>query len=181
MATSTPRRNHAPVSKRTRVTWLEHGALAGLAIAAILLFTSLAVEHWRRIPDVWYPAQVSKQSVEQSHLQAPALELPFDTSSPMATKAIEAAGHADDLAREIAGSAQRWQLRPWMAIQFGLDVIPLGVVSTLMVMMPGPVAGRWFLLGLVTATASAVLLFLCYEELWAAMRLRMRRRLGLGL
>lgn len=70
----------------------------------------------------------------------------------------------------LAGSTRRWQFRPWMVVLFGLDVIPLGIVSTILVVVQGVMVGSWCFLCLVTAAISLVLVFMAYDEVWACLR-----------
>jgi hypothetical protein len=67
----------------------------------------------------------------------------------------------------LAGSTRRWQYRPWMVLLFGLDVIPLGMVSAILVVMQGAVVGSWCFLCLVTALISLVLVALAFDEVWS--------------
>jgi hypothetical protein len=67
----------------------------------------------------------------------------------------------------MAGSTRRWQYRPWLVMIFGLDVIPLGLVSAILVFMQGAVVGAWCFLCLVTAVISLILIVLAYDEVWS--------------
>src|SRR5690606_820224 len=64
----------------------------------------------------------------------------------------------------LAGSTRRWLYRPWLVVLFGIDVIPLGAVSIILVILQGTVVGYWCFLCLVTALISLVLIFLAYDE-----------------
>jgi hypothetical protein len=70
----------------------------------------------------------------------------------------------------LAGSTRRWQYRPWIVILFGIDVIPLGVVSAILVAIQGAVLGQWCFLCLVTAAISLVLVYMAYDEVWASLK-----------
>src|SRR5690606_25470523 len=69
----------------------------------------------------------------------------------------------------LAGSTRRWQYRPWLVILFGIDVIPLGVVSVVLVVLQGTVVGSWCFLCLVTALISLILIYWAYDEVWSCL------------
>ena len=83
---------------------------------------------------------------------------------------LGALAYLGDAIYGLAGSTRRWQMRPWMTILFGLDVIPLGVVSIVLVVMQGTVVGAWCFLCLVTAVISVLLIALAWDEVWACIR-----------
>lgn len=90
--------------------------------------------------------------------------------------ALGALAYLGDAIFGLAGSTRRWQFRPWLVVLFGLDVIPLGIVSAVLVGMQGAVVGAWCFLCLVTAVISLVLVALAYDEVWAC--LAYLRRVG---
>lgn len=69
----------------------------------------------------------------------------------------------------LAGSTRRWQYRPWMVILFGIDVIPLGIVSVILVVLQGTVVGQWCFLCLVTAVISLILIYMAFDEVWSCL------------
>lgn len=83
--------------------------------------------------------------------------------------ALGAIAYLGDLIFGLAGSTRRWQYRPWMVLLFGLDVIPLGIVSAILVVLQGTVVGYWCFLCLVTAVMSLILVALAYDEVWSTL------------
>jgi uncharacterized membrane protein len=83
--------------------------------------------------------------------------------------ALGAIAYLGDALFGLAGSTRRWQYRPWMVILFGIDVIPLGIISAVLVVMQGAVVGAWCFLCLVTAAISLVLVLLAYDEVWTTL------------
>jgi hypothetical protein len=81
---------------------------------------------------------------------------------------LGALAYLGDLIFGLAGSTRRWQYRPWLVVLFGLDVIPLGLVSVLLVVLQGTVVGAWCFLCLVTAAISLLLIALAYDEVWSS-------------
>src|SRR5690606_11743658 len=80
----------------------------------------------------------------------------------------------------LAGSTRRWQTRPWLVTIFGIDVIPLGIVSVILVILQGTVVGEWCFLCLVTAVISLILIWWAYDEVWSSLLYlyRVRRQTG---
>jgi hypothetical protein len=70
----------------------------------------------------------------------------------------------------IAGSTRRWQFRPWLVILFGIDVIPLGVVSAVLVVLQGTVVGNWCFLCLITAAISLILVYMAFDEVYSSLK-----------
>jgi hypothetical protein len=54
-------------------------------------------------------------------------------------------------------------------VLFGVDVIPLGIVSAVLVVLQGTVVGAWCFLCLVTAVISLILIVLAYDEVWSTL------------
>ncbi|HXV64042.1 MAG TPA: vitamin K epoxide reductase family protein [Vicinamibacteria bacterium] len=83
--------------------------------------------------------------------------------------AFGALAYLGDAIFGLAGSTRRWQYRPWMVVIFGIDVIPLGIVSAILVVLQGTVVGNWCFLCLVTAVISLILVVLAYDEVWSCL------------
>lgn len=80
-----------------------------------------------------------------------------------------ALAYLGDILFALAGSTRRWQYRPWIVILFGIDVIPLGIVSIILVFMQAFVVGYWCFLCLVTALISLILILMAYDEVWSSL------------
>jgi hypothetical protein len=84
--------------------------------------------------------------------------------------ALGALAYLGDAVFGLAGSTRRWQYRPWLVIVFGIDVIPLGIVSVILVILQGTVVGQWCFLCLVTAVISLILIWFAYDEVFSCVR-----------
>lgn len=84
--------------------------------------------------------------------------------------ALGTIAYLGDVVFGLAGSQRRWQYRPWLVILFGIDVIPLGVVSAILVFTQATVIGSWCLLCLVSAVVSLALVPLAYDEVWSSLK-----------
>ena len=145
--------------------WSQRIPLCILASIAGLIATYMAIYQWRLIDDVWDPVFGSQTTNV----------LDSDVSDRMRAwiripdAALGAVGYFSEAILGFAGSTRRWQYRPWMVLLFGLDVIPLGIVSAVLVVLQGAAVGAWCFLCLVTAAISLILVALAYDEVWSTM------------
>lgn len=156
---------HPPPFHRNPSAWSQRVPIAILAGVGMVLSTWMALYQWRLVSGVWDPV-FGEQTLrvldsDVSH------DLRRWVGIPDA--ALGALAYLGDLVFGMAGSTRRWQYRPWMVVIFGIDVIPLGIVSAVLVVLQGAVVGAWCFLCLVTAVISLVLVALAYDEVWATL------------
>lgn len=141
--------------------WNQRVLIGCLASVAVLIATYMGLYQWRLIDSVWDPVfggqtqQVLDSDV--SHTLRKWFRLPDSIMGAIA--------YLGDVIFALAGSSQRWRDRPWLVILFGIDVIPLGGVSAILVFMQGTVVGAWCFLCLVTAVICLILICLAYDEI----------------
>jgi len=146
-------------------SWRERVRVAIMATPAFLIAVYLALYQWRLVDGVWDPvfgaqsAQVLDSQV--SHAMRRIVPVP--------DAALGAIAYLGDIVFALAGSTRRWQYRPWLVVLFGLDVIPLGIVSAVLVVLQGAAVGAWCFLCLVTAAISLALVWLAYDEVWSCL------------
>lgn len=145
--------------------WSQRLPLCILAAIAAAVAGYLAMYQWRLIDDAWDPVFGSQTR----------RVLDSDVSERMRSwlripdAAMGAVGYLSEAVLGLAGSTRRWQYRPWMVILFGIDVIPLGLASAVLVVMQGTVVGAWCFLCLVTAVISLLLVYFAYDEVWSCL------------
>lgn len=156
----------APPYQRNPSAWSQRVPIAVLATVAGLISAYLALYQYRIIDGVWDPFfGAGSMNVLDS-----------DASKTMHgwfgmhDTALGAIAYFGDAIWGMAGSTRRWQYRPWLVVLFGLDVIPLGIVSAILVFTQGAVVGSWCTLCLVTAVISLVLVYFAYDEVWASLK-----------
>lgn len=147
-------------------SWSQRIPLTVLAGVAFLISTYMALYQWRLIPEVWDPVF---DSGTRNVLDSDLSEL-MRSWILIPDAALGAIAYLGDAIYGLAGTTRRWQYRPWMVILFGLDVIPLGIVSAILVAAQGTVVGAWCFLCLVTALISLVLVYWAYDEVWATLK-----------
>lgn len=146
-------------------SWRQRIPICLLATVAFVASAYMALYQWRLVPWVWDPVfGAETQRVLDS-----------DVSERMRgwfgipDAALGAIAYLGDVIFGLAGSTRRWQYRPWLVVLFGIDVIPLGLVSAALVMMQATVVGYWCFLCLLTAAISLLLIWLAYDEVWSSL------------
>ncbi len=131
-------------------------------IGAIAFFISfyLALFQWGVLDEVWDP--VFKEGTKNVLLSKVSHKITSWILLPDA--ALGALAYLGDIIYALAGSDRRWQYRPWLVILFGIDVIPLGIVSFILVVLQGTVVGSWCFLCFITAIISLILILYAYDE-----------------
>lgn len=146
--------------------WKARVPIAVLSFVAFFISVYLALYQWRLIDTVWDPIFGDGTRTV----------LDSETSEQMRRwmlipdAALGAIAYLGDAIYGLAGTTRRWQYRPWMVVLFGLDVIPLGIVSVILVVLQGTVVGAWCFLCLVTAVISLILIYWAYDEVWATLK-----------
>lgn len=152
--------------------WNQRVPIAILSFVAFFISAYMALYQWRLIPDVWDPVFGSGTKTvldsEASEWMRSWMLIP--------DAALGALAYLGDAIYGLAGTTRRWQYRPWMVVLFGLDVIPLGIVSVILVFVQGFVIGEWCFLCLVTAAISLMLIYWAYDEVWATLKFLLRVR-----
>lgn len=143
--------------------WSQRISISCIASIAVLIAVYMGLYQWRLIDHVWDPVfgDQSEQVLDSavSHTMWKWFRIPDSIMGAIA--------YLGDVIFALAGSTRRWQDRPWLVILFGLDVIPLGLVSAILVFMQGAVVGAWCFLCLITAIISLILIVLAYDEIWS--------------
>lgn len=156
---------NAPPWKHNPSSWKQRIPICLLAGVAFLIASYMALFQWRLIGDVWDPIF----GEQTRHVLDSGVSERMRRWFRIPDAALGALAYLGDLVFGLAGSTRRWQYRPWLVLLFGLDVIPLGIVSAVLVVMQGAVVGAWCFLCLVTAVISLLLVALAYDEVWSSL------------
>ena len=158
--------SYAPPFSYNPSAWSQRIPISVLAALATAIAGYMALFQWGVITSVWDPffGQGTENVLTSQAAQR------MDQWLRVPDAAFGAWGYLSEAILGLVGSTRRWQYRPWMVILFGIDVIPLGGVSGLLVVLQGVVVGSWCTLCLVTAAISFVLVYMAYDEVWASLR-----------
>lgn len=145
--------------------WSQRVPIAIIATFGFLISAYMGMYQWDLIRSVWDPVFGNQThrvlDSDVSHKISGWVLVPDAILGSLA--------YLGDVLFALAGSTRRWQYRPWMVIIFGIDVIPLGIVSAILVMMQAFVVGYWCFLCLVTAVISLILIYFAYDEVWVCL------------
>ena len=146
--------------------WSQRIPICVLAMIGFVAAAYMGLFQWGLINSVWDP--IFGEQSEKVLLSETSKQMERWMLIPDAM--LGAFAYLGDAVYGLAGSTRRWQMRPWMTMLFGLDVIPLGIVGAVLVFMQGAVVGAWCFLCIVTAIISLVLVYFAYDEVWACMK-----------
>ncbi len=144
--------------------WSQRLKVVFIASIATGIAIYMGLYQWRIIDTVWDP--IFKDQTMKVLDSDVSKQITAWIGIPDAI--LGALAYLGDVIFALAGSTRRWYSRPWLVILFGLDVIPLGVVSAILVFLQGKVVGSWCFLCLVTGVISIILIFLAYNEVRAS-------------
>jgi uncharacterized membrane protein len=151
-------------------SWRQRVPICILAGCATLIAAYMALYQWRLVDSAWDPlfGEGTKNVLDSEVART------MDRWIGIPDAALGAFAYLADAVLGMAGSARRWQYRPWLVILFGIDVIPLGVVSSVLVVLQATVVGHWCFLCLVTAVISLILAYWAYDEVLVSMKYLLR-------
>ena len=146
-------------------SWRQRIPICLLACVAFLIATHMALYQWRLIDTVWDPifGEQSRKVLDSNVAQK------MQGWFGVPDAALGALAYLGDAIFGLAGSKRRWHDRPWLVILFGIDVLPLGVVSAVLVVCQATIVGHWCLLCLFTAVISLVLVYMAYDEVLSSL------------
>jgi len=153
----------APPWHHNPSAWSQRIPICILAAVGFLIATYMALFQWGLIDSVWDPVFGDQTEAVLRSNPSQRMEMWFGVPDA----AFGALAYLGDAIFGLAGSTRRWQYRPWLVILFGIDVIPLGIVSVVLVILQGTVVGSWCFPCLVTAAISLVLIAYAYDEVWS--------------
>ncbi len=156
----------SPPFRYNTSAWSQRVPICILAGVGFVVAAYMGLYQWGLIGSVWDPVFGNQTEKVLRSETSKAMERWMLVPDAV----LGAVAYLGDAIYGLAGSTRRWQLRPWMTVLFGLDVIPLGLVSVVLVIMQGGVVGAWCFLCLVTAAISVALVFFAYDEVWACLK-----------
>jgi len=156
--------------------WSQRVRVSLLAFVGFLIATYMGLYQWGLIESVWDPVFGAQSQAVLNSDVSHTLRRWFIIPDAI----LGALAYLGDIIFGLAGSTRRWQYRPWLVVLFGIDVIPLGIVSAVLVVLQGAVVGSWCFLCLVTAAISLSLIILAHDEIYSCVRYlyRVWRRSG---
>lgn len=141
-------------------SWSQRIPICICAFIAAAISGHLALYQWGLIDSAWDPVfgDGSENVLKSSTAGSMYAFLGIHDA------ALGVLAYLGDAVLGFAGSPRRWQYRPWIVVLFGIDVIPLGIVSSVLVGLQALVVGSWCFLCLVTACISLILVYWAWDE-----------------
>ncbi|HET9948576.1 MAG TPA: vitamin K epoxide reductase family protein [Longimicrobiales bacterium] len=156
----------APPFEHNPSAWSQRVSIALLALLASAIAAYMGAFRWGWIDSVWDPVFGSGSETVLRSAESEALSGIIGVPDAV----LGSWAYLTEVVLAFAGSTRRWQFRPWLVVLFGIDVIPLGIVSAILVVVQGVAVGAWCFLCLVTAVISLGLVALAWDEVWASLR-----------
>lgn len=152
-------------------TWRQRAPLVVLAAVSFVLSRYMASFQLGHIPSAWDP--IFGNGTER------VLTSDVSRMFPISDAGLGAYTYLIELLSALMGDERRWRTMPWMVAMFGIVVVPLGIVSTVLVMLQPVAVGAWCTLCLVTALFMLVMVALSLDEVVAMIQfLVIARRKG---
>jgi hypothetical protein len=145
--------------------WSQRIPICLLALVGFVISAYMSLFEWGLIRTVWDPVF----GTDTARVLASDVSHRLHRWFGIPDAALGAVAYLGDAVLGLAGSTRRWQYRPWMVVLFGIDVIPLGGVSAILVLMQATVVGYWCFLCLVSAAISLILIYFAYDEVWSSL------------
>lgn len=145
--------------------WSQRLPIVLVAMIAFVISTYMGLYQWKLIESAWDPVFGDQTEKVLDSDVSERMRLWFLVPDAI----FGALAYLGDAIFGLAGSTRRWQYRPWLVVLFGIDVIPLGIVSAVLVALQGTVVGSWCFLCLVTAVISLILVYWAYDEVWSCL------------
>ena len=140
--------------------WSQRIPICLLAFVAALISAHLSLYQWGLIDSTWDPIFADGSNTV---LKSGTAERMYRLLG-IHDAALGILAYLGDAILGLAGSSRRWQYRPWLVVLFGIDVIPLGIVSFVLVLCQAFIVGAWCFLCLVTAAISLILVYWAWDE-----------------
>lgn len=86
---------------------------------------------------------------------------------PVSDAGLGAYSYLIEFLSAAMGDARRWRTMPWMVAMFGIVVVPLGLVSTVLIMLQPVAVGAWCTICLLTAVFMLVMVAVSLDEVVA--------------
>ncbi len=146
-------------------SWPQRIPICILAMIAFFIAAYMGLYQWRLVSTAWDPIFGKQTEAVLDSGVSERMRHWFLVPDAI----FGAVAYLGDAIFGLAGSTRRWQYRPWLVLIFGIDVIPLGIVSAVLVVLQGAVVGSWCFLCLVTAVISLILVYMAFDEVWSCL------------
>ena len=140
-------------------TWAQRAPVIVLATLSFFLSRYMASFQLGHIPGAWDPFFGGGTEM--------VLTSAVSRAFPVSDAGLGAYTYVLELLSAVMGDARRWRTMPWMVAMFGIVVVPLGITSTVLVMLQPIAVGAWCTLCLITALFMLIMVAVSLDEIVA--------------
>jgi uncharacterized membrane protein len=140
-------------------TWAQRAPVIVLATLSFFFSRYMASFQLGHIPAAWDP--LFGKGTEMVLTSA------VSAAFPVSDAGLGAYTYILELLSAVMGDARRWRTMPWMVAMFGLVVVPLGITSTVLIMLQPIAVGAWCTLCLITALFMLIMVAVSLDEIVA--------------
>ncbi|MEO8196967.1 MAG: vitamin K epoxide reductase family protein [Thermoanaerobaculia bacterium] len=140
-------------------SWLQRAPIIALGFLAFYLSRYMAAFQLGHIQSAWDPLfgdgtrRVLTSDVSRAF--------------PISDAGLGAYAYMIEILSGFMGDARRWRTMPWMVALFGIAVVPLGIISTVLIVLQPLAVGAWCTLCLTSAGLMLIMVALSLDEIVA--------------
>lgn len=140
-------------------TWAQRAPVIVLATLTFFLSRYMASFQLGHIAAAWDPLFAKGTET--------VLTSAVSRAFPVSDAGLGAYTYILELLSAVMGDARRWRTMPWMVAMFGVVVVPLGITSTVLVMLQPIAVGAWCTICLITALFMLIMVAVSLDEIVA--------------
>ena len=96
---------------------------------------------------------------------------------PVSDAGLGAVAYLLEALLALKGSTMRWKTSPWIVVAFGFLVVPVGIVSSLLILSQPLVVGAWCFWCLLTALFMVLMIYFTWDEVKATYGVLRKRKI----
>ena len=140
-------------------SWLQRAPTIALAFLAFYLSRYMAAFQLGHIQSVWDP--VFGDGTRR------VLTSDVSRAFPISDAGLGAYAYMIEILSGFMGDARRWRTMPWMVALFGIAVVPLGIISTVLIILQPLAVGAWCAFCLISGGLMLIMVALSLDEIVA--------------
>lgn len=148
-------------------TYLQRLPIVALAFIGLIIARQLAAYQLGHIDGVWEPFFTGDNGRNGTET---IVTSDVSEAWPVADGGLGAVTYLLEVLMGLMGGRQRWRTMPWMAVAFGIVVVPLGAISIYFIIIQPIVIGTWCTLCLLAALAMVIMIPYALDEIVATVQ-----------
>ncbi|MEX0880678.1 MAG: vitamin K epoxide reductase family protein [Thermoanaerobaculia bacterium] len=149
-------------------SWLQRAPVIALAFVAFYLSRYMAAFQLGHIKSAWDP--FFGDGTERI------LTSDVSRAFPVSDAGLGAYAYMIEILSGFMGDARRWRTMPWMVALFGIAVVPLGIISTVLIILQPLAVGAWCTFCLISGALMLIMVALSLDEIVAMVQFLMQSK-----